>query len=65
MQGANAAVVGVLGFALYDPIWTSAIHSVADLALAGAAFALLMALRAPPVLVVALTTLGGVFVSGF
>mgnify|MGYP003833338659 CR=1 FL=1 len=38
MAGANAAVVGVLAAALYDPLWTTAIHSLADLGLALAAF---------------------------
>ncbi|MGT2490305.1 chromate transporter [Cupriavidus basilensis] len=33
MAGANAGVVGVLAAALYDPVWTTAIHSRADFAL--------------------------------
>lgn len=59
MGGINAAVVGVLGAALYDPVWTSAVHSRADLALALAAFALLVYGRVSPVLVVAGTALAG------
>ncbi len=59
MGGINAAVVGVLGAALYDPVWTSAIHSRADFALALAAFGLLVYARWSPVLVVALAAGAG------
>lgn len=59
MAGVNAAVVGVLGAALYDPVWTSAIHSKADFALALAAFGLLVYARLSPVLVVMLAALAG------
>lgn len=59
MAGVGAAVVGILGAALYDPIWTSAVHSRSDLALALAAYALLVVGRVPPVCVVALTAFGG------
>ncbi len=41
MRGVNAAVVGLLLAALYDPVWTSAIGGPADVALAVAAFGLL------------------------
>jgi chromate transporter len=59
MSGINAAVVGVLGAALYDPVWTSAIHSRADAALALAAFGLLVHARLSPVWVVGLAALAG------
>ncbi|MEY4099204.1 MAG: hypothetical protein RL300_375 [Pseudomonadota bacterium] len=59
MAGINAAVVGVLGAALYDPVWTSAIHGRSDFGLALAAFGLLLYGRQSPVLVVALTALVG------
>ena len=52
MAGVNAAVVGLLLAALYDPVWTSAIHGPADFALAVAAFAVLTWWKAPPWLVV-------------
>ena len=52
MGGINAAVVGVLGAALYDPVWTSAIHSRADFGLALAAFGLLVHARMSPAAVV-------------
>jgi chromate transporter len=54
MRGANAAVVGILAAALYNPVWTSAVVSPADFAAALAGFVLLAAFRAPPILVVLL-----------
>ena len=59
MAGVNAAVVGILLAALYDPVWTSAIHGKADFALALAAFGLLVVGRVSPVWVVAGAALGG------
>jgi chromate transporter len=59
MAGVNAAVVGVLAAALYDPVWTSAIHSRSDFGLALGAFGLLMYGRQSPLLVVALSALAG------
>ena len=34
MRGVNAAVVGLLGAALYNPLWTSSVKSAGDLAMA-------------------------------
>jgi chromate transporter len=59
MAGVNAAVVGILAAALYDPVWTSAIHSRADFGLALAAFGLLVHARISPVFVVALAAITG------
>ena len=59
MGGINAAVVGVLGAALYDPVWTSAIHSRADVGLALACFGLLVHARLSPVGVVGLAAAAG------
>ncbi len=59
MAGINAGVVGILLAALYDPVWTSAIHGRADFALALAAFGLLVYGRVAPVLVVALAAAAG------
>ncbi|QNP49254.1 chromate efflux transporter [Diaphorobacter aerolatus] len=59
MAGVNAAVVGVLLAAMYDPVWTSAIHSRADFALALLAFGLLVFARWSPVWVVLLAALAG------
>ena len=52
LAGVNAAVVGVLGAALYDPIWTSAVRDRRDVAIALAGFLLLQRWRAPPLAVV-------------
>ncbi|MFQ5785336.1 MAG: chromate efflux transporter [Alphaproteobacteria bacterium] len=59
MRGVNAAVVGLLLAALYDPVWTSAIESAPDFALAVVAFALLALWKLPPWLVVALSAVVG------
>jgi chromate transporter len=63
LRGTNAAVVGLLGAALYHPLWTGAILGPRDFALALVAFCLLTAWQAPPWLVVALTAAGGVALS--
>jgi len=55
MIGVNAAVVGILGAALYDPVFTSAVHSPPDFALALVAFLLLTVWRAPAWAVVLFT----------
>jgi chromate transporter len=59
MRGANAAVVGILGAALYHPVWTSAILSTYDFCLALVGFVLLTVWAAPPWLVVIVTALAG------
>ena len=59
MRGINAAVVGLLGAALYDPVWTSAVQGPLDFAIAAAGFVLLVAWRAPPLVVVALAAIAG------
>ena len=55
LSGINAAVVGLLLAALYQPIWTSAILSAVDFGLGLSAFGLLMFWKWPPWLVVVLT----------
>ena len=52
VAGVNAAVVGLLGAALYDPVWTSAVQGPVDVAIAIVAFTLLVAWRASALLVV-------------
>jgi chromate transporter len=59
MAGINAGVVGILLSALYDPVWTSAIHGKADFGLALAAFGLLVFGRVPPMVVVLLAGVAG------
>lgn len=60
MRGVNAAVVGLLGAALYSLLWVNSVGSPGDFALALIGFVLLTAWRAPPLLVVILGALGGV-----
>ncbi|MGJ5132189.1 chromate efflux transporter [Bradyrhizobium oligotrophicum] len=60
MRGVNAAVVGVLGAALYDPVWTTTVHNAADFGIALVGFVLLVAWRAPPLVVVTFSALAGV-----
>ena len=59
MAGINAGVVGILISALYDPVWTSAIHSKSDFGLALVAFGMLTVGRVPPALVVLMAGLAG------
>jgi chromate transporter len=59
MRGVNAAVVGLLGAALYNPVWTSSVKAPADFGIALVGFVLLMAWRAPPLLVVFISALSG------
>lgn len=53
MRGVNAAVVGVLGAALYNPVWVGSVASPFDFAVALVGFVLLTVWRAPPLLAVA------------
>ena len=57
--GVNAAVVGLLVAALYNPVWVGAIKSADDFSLAVAAFGLLAFWRAPPWSVVLFSAAGG------
>ncbi len=59
MRGANAAVVGILGAALYNPVWTSAVLTPRDFALALGGFLLLTVWKAPPWIVVVLLAASG------
>jgi chromate transporter len=52
LRGVNAAVVGLLIAALYDPVWISAIRSPLDVAFALICFGLLVFWKLPPWLVV-------------
>jgi len=59
MRGVNAAVVGVLGAALYNPVWTNTVSSPRDFGVALTGFVLLTVWRAPPLVVVVLGALAG------
>ena len=60
MRGTNAAVVGILGAALYHPVWTSAVATPRDFALALAGFLLLTVWKLPPWIVVVLLAGAGI-----
>ncbi|MGB6510339.1 MAG: chromate efflux transporter [Xanthobacteraceae bacterium] len=60
MRGINAAVVGLLGAALYNPVWTSSVKTPGDFGVALVGFVLLTVWRAPPLLVVIAGALGGI-----
>jgi chromate transporter len=60
MRGVNAAVVGILGAALYDPVWATTVHSPRDFGIALVGFILLVAWRTPPLVVVALSATAGI-----
>ena len=59
MRGVNAAVVGLLGAALYNPIWVSAVEGPFDFALAAIGFVMLTVWKSPPWVVVMLLGVGG------
>jgi chromate transporter len=59
MRGTNAAVVGILGAALYSPVWTSAVTTPHDFVLALGGFLLLTVWKLPPWIVVVLLAAAG------
>jgi chromate transporter len=59
MRGVNAAVVGILAAALYNPLWTNSVNSSRDFAVALVGFILLTVWRAPPLVVVVFGALAG------
>src|SRR6202453_1655394 len=63
MAGVNAAVVGLLASALYNPVWTSAVRDPTDFAIAAAGFVALIVWRAPPLVVVVATAAAAVALS--
>lgn len=65
LAGINAAVVGILAAALYDPVWITAIGSGADVAIALAGVLLLERWRVPPVAVVGLCVVVSVGLEAF
>jgi chromate transporter len=65
MRGVNAAVVGLLGAALYNPVWVSSVQAPGDFAVAFTGFVLLTVWRAPPVVVVIVSATGGVLLALF
>lgn len=65
LSGVNAAVVGLLVAALYQPVWVSAIHGSTDFALALVALIALSVWKLPPWLVVVLCGAAGWVLQGW
>lgn len=63
LRGVNAAVVGILLAALYDPLWTSSIRSARDFSLLLVSFGLLALVKLPPWVVVIITAAGGALIA--
>jgi chromate transporter len=59
MRGVNAAVVGLLGAALYNPVWTSSVKGPGDFGIALVGFVLLTVWQTPPLVVVVISAIGG------
>ncbi|HEY0801030.1 MAG TPA: chromate efflux transporter [Steroidobacteraceae bacterium] len=55
LSGINAAVVGILAAALYNPVWKTAVHGWIDIAIAIFGLLLLARWRVAPIAVVVLT----------
>jgi chromate transporter len=56
-------VVGLLGAALYNPVWTGSVNAPGDFGIALVGFVLLTVWRTPPLLVVIVSAVGGVVLS--
>lgn len=65
LAGVNAAVVGILAAALYNPLWSTGVRSIGDASIAAAGVLLLLVWRVVPLLVVGLTVAGVVALSWF
>ncbi len=63
LMGVNAAVVGILLAALYDPIFTSSVVTVVDFSFAVLLFGMLVFWKLPPWVVVVTGAIGGMIIS--
>ncbi|TGG94279.1 chromate efflux transporter [Natronospirillum operosum] len=63
MSGANAAVVGILGAALYQPVWTSAVVGPLEFALALTGFLMLTVWKLPAWAAVLALACGGILIT--
>lgn len=60
MLGVNAAVVGILAAALYDPLWTAGVRSIMDAIIAASGLLLLLFVKPSPILIVGLCVLSSI-----
>ncbi|NPC94600.1 chromate transporter [Bacillus sp. WMMC1349] len=65
LMGVNAAVVGILISAFYEPIWTSSILEPLDFAFAALLFSMLVYWKLPPWVIVVTGAIGGLFMTFF
>lgn len=63
LMGMNAAVVGILISAFYQPIWTSSILAPIDFAFAAILFSMLVYWKLPPWIIVVIGAIGGSLMS--
>jgi chromate transporter len=63
LMGVNAAVVGILISAFYDPIWTSTISASIDFAFTALLFSMLAFWKLPPWVIVVTGIIGGFMLS--
>lgn len=63
LMGVNAAVVGILISAFYQPIWTSSILAPIDFAFAAILFSMLVYWKLPPWITVVTGAIGGTLIS--
>lgn len=63
IMGVNAAVVGILLSAFYNPIWTSSIIEPIDFAFASILFSMLVFWKLPPWVIVLTGAVGGLLIS--
>lgn len=63
LLGINAAVVGILVAAFYDPIWTSTILVSVDFALSALLFGMLVFWKLPPWIIVITGAMGGTLIT--
>jgi chromate transporter len=59
IKGVNAAVVGLLAAALYDPVWRTSVHGLPEFGIGLVGFGLLTVWRVPPLVVVAFSAVSG------
>ncbi|KXH78326.1 chromate transporter [Sporosarcina sp. HYO08] len=65
IMGVNAAVIGILISAFYQPIWTSSILAPIDFALAAILFSMLVFWKLPPWMIVVSGVIGGTLLTLF
>jgi chromate transporter len=63
LAGVNAAVIGILLAALYNPVWVSAVKSKYDLALTVSLFTMLVFIKLPPWIIVIAGAAGGMLLA--